>query len=364
MKHFLPSPHLVALLILLVSMPLGKVQAASGLPGSHALANSGRLNPQNALVKPALSAAVGTGMDWVFLDVDWSALSRQGETYNLQALTDAVQQAAHLGLHVALSLRNPPARAMQGDGPDAQATANLVTQMVGVAPQTILAVELFPAPNTSAGWGTPPNPAAYAHLLRSVQAALETQAYATAIVVGGLSPEGEMTATAFLETLYRHDLPAPLVVGLAYPPFTPDPQMLSAPDSPLWQYETLRTVMLAANRPADLLWITRLAWQAGSDPAQERAWVSQVYALLQQQLYIGLVNFDGLVQNASTPLGLVDNDGRLTPYFTLLGDVISGNPSSGQATPMSPFTTPPTSTPTTQPTFWGKLQSFFRILLP
>ena len=360
MKHFIPSPHLVALLFLLALMPLGNVQAASGLPGSHALANSGQLNPQSALVRPALSAAAGTGMDWVFLDVDWSAFSPQGETYNLQVLTDAVQQAAHLGLHVALSLRNPPAWAMQETGPDAEATANLVTQMVGVAPQTILAVELFPAPNTSTGWGAPPNPAAYAHLLRTVQTALETQAYATAIVVGGLAPDGEVPAAAFLEALYRHDLPAPLVVGLAYPPFAPNPQALSATDSPLWQYETLRAVMLAANRPTDLLWITRLTWQAGSDPAQERAWVSRVYALLQQQLYIGLVNFDGLVQGTPTPPGLVDNDGRLTPYFTLLGDVISGNPSSMQGALMPLPTAPPTPTPT----FWKKLQSFFRILLP
>ncbi len=357
MKHLIPSPHLVALLFLLALVPLGNVQAASGLPGSHALANSGQLNPQSSLVQPALSAAVGTGMDWVFLDVDWSALSRQGERYNLQVLTDAVQQAARLGLHVALSLRNPPAWAMQDNGPDAQATANLVSQMVGVAPQTILAVELFPAPNTSAGWSAPPNPAAYAHVLRTVQSALETQAYTTAIVVGGLSPEGEVTAAAFLEALYRHDPPAPLVVGLAYPPFTPAPQAFSASDSPLWQYETLRTVMLAANRPDDLLWITRLTWQAGGDPAQEYAWVSQVYALLQQQLYIGLVNFDGLAQDAPTQIGLVDNNGRLTPYFELLGDVISGNPSTSSVPS-------PMAQPTPTPTFWGKLQLFFRVLLP
>ncbi|GAB4523448.1 MAG: hypothetical protein Fur0018_06270 [Anaerolineales bacterium] len=365
MKNNLPSPRIIWLLVLMMlAVPFRHVQAISGLPGSHTLANSGRLQSESPLAVPALSAAVGMGMDWVFLDVRWATLPVQGEVYDLRALAGVVQQASRLGLHVALSLREPPAWAIQPDGPAPQAVAALVTQLVALEPQSILAVALFPEANTSAGWGAPPSPQAYALMLADVQAALTEHHYATVLVVGGLSPSGEMSDTAFLDALYRHaDLPAPLVVGLAYAPFAPDLQALRANDHPIWHYEQLRMVMLQAGRQSDVLWITRLTWQPTGNPAQERIWLKEVYSLLQQQLYIGLVNFDGLVQSGQSPIWSVDDHAALTPYFTLLGEVLSGNTAAPPAPAVSVTPSGGTSAPPQPPYRSQSVWDAFKVIV-
>ncbi len=323
-------PTILMLLLAVMGLSGFPAQAASGIPGSNALAYAGRLDPAAPQVDLALNAAASLGLDWVILEVDWSALPRSLEgQYDLSTLARRAERMRSLGLYGALSITHAPQWAMRPDGPDPQAAADLVRQLVQLAPRTLLAVELFPAPNTRAGWGAPPNAAAYAALLRRVSAELQSAGLPAAPVVGGLAmftaPDSpaDIPDTAFLQALYDAHAAADMpIVGLAYPVLDPASDAPLDPQGTLRHYQDLRMIMLRNGHADGVLWVMQLAWKTGVSGEVQQRWLEQTYGLLRHQLYIGLVSFNGLTPSPRRPVAVVSEQGGLTPLFNLLGEVL------------------------------------------
>ncbi len=319
--------------LLTILLMLWQAQPVEGKAHSIALSSAGRLDAASPQASLALAAARGMGMDWVILEIDWNALpSPRTGVYNLDALAETIREAERLGLNVALSLHHAPAWAMDAAGPNPQAAAEIVRQVVALAPGGIRAVELFPEPNTASGWGAEPNPAAYAVLLRSVRAALQEDARTVMLVTGGLAPvlsgdSGAVSDLDFLQALYTAGA-APDVdaVGISYPVFDPARDDPEDPQGLLRHYQDVRLLMLRNGHKTAQLWITRLAWETAAPEAIQNQWLSAAYQLIQQQVYISLVAFDGLTPPPKRPLTVVDQTGHLTTQFDLVGDAIAGTP--------------------------------------
>ncbi len=310
---------------------------AQGKAASIALSRAGRLDAASPQAVQALSAARSMGMDWVILEIDWSALPRPvNGRYDLGALSTTIVRADDAGLRVALSIHSAPAWAMDEDGPNPQATAALVRALVNATPYSIQAIELFPEPNTSAGWGALPNPQAYAAVLRAVHTTLEQDSRNVILVTGGLSPQPApatgktLSDLDFLQGLYRAGALADMdAVGLSYPVFDPAADDPEEPDGLFRHYQEVRLLMLNNGHKEGSIWVTRLAWKTDAPENTQDRWLHTAYQLLRQQVYIGLVAFDGLTPPPQRPLTVVDTQGRLTAQFGLIGDAIGGK----QATP-------------------------------
>ncbi len=319
---------------------------AQGKSNSIALSHAGRLDAVSPQASQALSAARGMGMDWVILEVDWSALPRLiNGAYNLNVLTAAISKAQKAGLRVALSIYGAPAWAVDRDGPNPQETATLVQALMNAAPTGIQAIELFPEPNTTAGWGAAPNPQAYAALLHAVHTVLQQDSPDVMLATGGLALQPDPTAGKsipaldFLQSLYRAGaLPDMDVVGLSYPAFNPETNNPEAPEGLFRRYQDVRLLMLNNGHKNGRIWVTRLAWRTDAPNNVQDNWLHAAYQLLHQQIYIGLVAFDGLTPPPQRPVTAVDAQGHLTAQFEMIRDTIAGEQPT-LAVPSSPWDT-------------------------
>ncbi len=345
MKHSprtrMPAKH--AAIFLSIFLVLWAAFPTQGKANGIALSHAGRLDAASPQAAQALSAARDTGMDWVVLEVDWSALPRSTDgVYNLDALSGSISKAQENGLYVALSVHNAPSWAMNADGPNPQAAAVLVQALVNAAPASIRAIELFPEPNTQAGWGAIPNPQAYAAMLHAAHTALEQNAGDVMLVTGGLALQPGLAAGSalpapdFLSTLYRAGaLPDMDVVGLSYPVFDPEKDNPEAPGGTFRRYQDIRLLMLGNGHQEGAIWITRLAWKTDAPENVQDQWLHTAYQLLRQQVYIGLVAFDGLTPPPQRPVTIVDGQGRLTTQFEMIENTISGKQTTPAASSFS-----------------------------
>ncbi|MCS6993981.1 MAG: hypothetical protein NZP74_09155 [Anaerolineales bacterium] len=297
MRKFLSILLVTAFLLLLTacqSTPTQSVESAipPGTPQSLKFGYGIKLSTQQANVEASLHVAARNGLSWVLLEFNWSAAQPTPDAWTLPPnFSHALETARSLGLFTLVSVQNPPDWALTPAGPDAEQTAQLALKLTLLdTPPT--ALELFPAANTRAGWGAAPNPAAYARLFETVRRQLETKELPVYLVAGGLhnnlSEPDTIRDVDFLSQLYTTGL-RPDIISIQLETLTGDPLAAPAPNT-LRHYEEVRAVMNAHEHDDGLLWITHF----NLVPENEKeTWLKEAHAIMQSQLYLGAVFWDG-----------------------------------------------------------------------
>jgi hypothetical protein len=261
-------------------------------------------------------------LNWIAVDFDWSrGWPSPNSTLDLANIDHIMSFAAQNGISVLVSITNPPPWASTPAGPDPELTAGLVAQFSRLYPETLKAIELFPAANTERGWGAPPNPAGYIRLFKAVSVILNSASMPademTVLVAAGLVPvsspgAADMDDLDYLQQLYSAGAAEYIsILGIRFPALTGDP--LTDPRSidaqVLRHYELIRSVMLENSHSKGLIWVTGFSWPApqpdgnsslGSESslaamesAQSR-WLSNAHQQMKSQLYLGAAFYDCL----------------------------------------------------------------------
>ena len=330
---------LVCALLILFLFPI-PVSAARGTPESLEFAYGVCVDVNGQQVENSLKMAADMKLDWVALDFDWAVnWPEPAKLDENSAFMRAMSIAQNLKLNVLVSVKNAPAWAASAQGPDAGYTAALVSELAHRFPATILAIELYPAANTRAGWGAAPSPAAYANLLNVVQARIVAENLKPHLVAGGMSntltDAGDMADVDFLQGLYSAGA-RPAILSLRFSALSGT--TLDEPAAAnLRHYEQIRNVMTSNGHTDGLLWITSLGAPSGiTDPAAQDAWLTQAYEQLKTQLYMGAVfygEFNPSADGTNNAASLLRVDSSAHPFLQTLGRFL------GQATlPAQPET--------------------------
>jgi hypothetical protein len=266
-----------------------------------------RLDLEGPYIPQSLRTAGLLKLDWISIDFDWT-LRRPLEIDqpNLCDLDTAVKLAEQNKLAVMLRISHAPDWAMTEVGPDPEATARLVSYLVDRYSGMVQAVELFPKANTESGWGTAPDPEAYAEILQAVNTVLVGSDVFT--IAGGLVPlplplpnNQDINDLDFLQALYNTGAVNDMqVVSMCLTLSTGSPLQppIVEEHRVLRHYEEIRQVMLATHHENNLIWITQFSLPSGKINTEDVAyqveaenqfqWLSQAYKQLRSQLYIGV----------------------------------------------------------------------------
>ena len=318
----------VVILIFLAGFP-STALAQDGLPGTPGFGYGACLDLEGHHIAAAVQIAENYGLDWITIDFDWGKYWPDPEASPNWAALDAVMgHIKHTDLAVMISITQAPTWAFDSAGPSGARTSELVLKLARRYPENILALELFPAANTAQGWGTSPDPMAYAELLKTVHSALADEGLDHPIIAAGIDPSaGRQAALNFLLELYNAGGASySPVVSLRLPALAHDPQTPPGEvgDHTLRFYEQARQVMLDNGHQSGLIWITRFDWQPGqvSDAGEGAIWLQQAYLTMRSQLYIGVASFYCL-NDPSAPTTLLSADGETTSAFNALGELIT-----------------------------------------
>ncbi len=264
---------LLIILLFTAGVPLQKVKAARGVPGSSEFGFGSHLAVNGSLVNPALEMAGNLPLDWIAVDFAWSAYYSTAELEpDFSALDAVVSYAAEHQVSVMLSITAAPKWAIRTEGPDPEQTAKLVARLLKRYGNALQAIELFPGANTKSGWGAAPDAGAYAAMAGVVRAQLAQSDSPALLVLAGLVP---MDAGAidgvddllFLQALYDAGIrQSGDVLSLQMNDLTGDP--LVAPDGQehriLRHYEELRQIMLTNRHENGIVWLTRFQAPCGT----------------------------------------------------------------------------------------------------
>ncbi len=336
---------LLILSLLVTVCPTQLARAARGVPGSAEFAFAAHLSLSASSPTDAVHLASNLELDWLALDCSWKSISPTPSSSDWSSLSPTLLAASRAQLPVMLSLSQAPDWALSSLGPDPSKTAQFALQLVLKFP-IIRAIELFPAPNTSLGWGKLPNPQAYAATWKAVLSAFSSAKLDTLIVVGGLLPVNANSNTAlndlsFLQELYSAAKTPIPVIAMQAANLTGDPLLAPDPSETrvLRHYEQLRAVMLKNKQDAGLIWITRLSPPNASlapndrrflDPANQALWWGQAFEQLKSQLYIGAAFLSQINPgNPDAPFSLILPSSDYHPFYRPLRDLIAVNRSNG-----------------------------------
>lgn len=266
---------------------------APGTPHSLSFGQGVYINSNQIDKVSSLRMAAQRQIDWVALDFDWASTQPTPKQWNENESFSQSMKLAHcFGLEILVSVRNPPAWALTPRGPDADLTAVLVESLARRYP-SLGALELFPGANTLAGWGVAPDAAAYSVVFKAAQERLDAQKLEVYLVAGGLlnisTVPGDVPDVDFLQKMYaagaRPAIVAMRLVNLAGQP-------LDAPSATsLRHYEEIRSIMVANGHAEGLLWITDFIPPAQAQPG---SWLTQGFAMMKSQLYLGVVFYTPL----------------------------------------------------------------------
>lgn len=333
--------------------PQQAVIAARGAPGSAEFGYGAHLNLTGAYAVDGVRLASNLQLDWLAVEISWQSLSPKAGAVDWSRIDPFMQIAARNQQAVMVSLSEAPEWAQTAQGPDANLTGQIITQIVQRYPKLIQAIELFPGANTRAGWGRQPNPQAYQKLLASIQTALQNAKSAALLIAGGLQPipagiaaAEAMDDLAFLQALYTSAGKNPIkIISLQANHLTSDP--LEAPSKAenrvLRHYEEIRAVMLKNKQDAGLIWITRLSPPTGEISADDQkyqdlniqtGWLNQAFGQLKSQLYIGVafVNAINLSAKANSGISLILPADDYHPFYRSLRDLVAVNRSDASIT--------------------------------
>ena len=300
----------VLFLAVVILSPLTTAKANAGRPGTFQFGYGARVSLHEPALDTVLQTIEETGFDWLAVNYDWAHHWPQRDIIpqweQLDYLMDFTQ--AH-NIAVMVSITGCPTWAKGETGPSLYETANLIVTLQKRYPNSLGAVELFPAPNTIQGWGAFPNPADYAHLLNYIHETLQANSLETDIVLGGLMPllegvtsPGDMHDLDFLNGLYKAiTIEYMPVIGLRFPNLVGQPYQSpssSVRNSVLRHYEQIRQVMLDNGHKSGLIWITGFSWPSElsnvleqNTPDLQAQWLQEAYHWISSQIYVGVAFF-------------------------------------------------------------------------
>lgn len=288
--------------------------AKNGLPQSANFGFGARIDPWGEQVDIALDAAAANGLHWIGVDFDWNRhWPESNSTLDLTGIDHVMQFAVQHDLAVLLSITNAPAWAKSTAGPDPETTAGLVTQFMRLYPETLKAIELFPAANTEAGWGAPPDPAAYNRLFQATSAVTLGADRGPVLIAAGLVPvnssnsKQDIDDLEYLQQLYDEGADEIMpVVSVRFTELSGDALAFPRADGEtvLRRYELVRNQMLRNGHKAGYIWITGFSWPSGdrsqnvntildTQSARESIennqshWLSHALQIMKSQLYLG-----------------------------------------------------------------------------
>jgi hypothetical protein len=348
-----------------VAQGITPARAASGMPDSAEFGYGMHIDIWGQNVALAMASIEKSGIEWIAVDFDWERHWPQRTAALDLASLDALMSFARTnGKHVLLSLTNAPAWALTPSGPDPELTAGLVAQLTRLYPDTMLAVELFPAANTFDGWGAAPSPSAYASLIKSTAASLQAANRSAVLVAAGLKPVdplqpgSDLDDLIFLKGLYQAGAAQYVpIISVRLTETAIDPMASPGSASPLVlrHYEAVRQVMIENQHISGLIWITAFTWPQQLNTAathtakstfeaqgilrdSQTQWFTQAYQMMKSQLYIGAAFYGclnpppGMLYEDSTDHCLISGESEQTgihPAYASLMDLISlGNPDS------------------------------------
>jgi hypothetical protein len=295
-----------------------------------------------------MAMAVDLGLDWIRVPVAWKELqaSRDGRI-RLEMLDPIMQAAECSGIAVLVSVSDPPGWAVTASGPDPEQAARFLLGLARRYPAALRAVELFPGANTRQSWGAQPDPADYYALFQQVDRRLRGEAAQVLLVAAGLRPlpalppAGGVDDLVYLRGLYRLGAARLMpVISLQFTELAGEPLLL--PDEHerrvLRHYETVRQVMVENGHQSGLIWVTHLSPPSGTirvadsefrnSEAQAR-WLSQAYAQLRSQLYVGVAFLPSLNSKgegtAEEVPSLSNDSGEPHPLYPVMHDMIRRN---------------------------------------
>jgi hypothetical protein len=267
--------------------------ASKGVPNSATFGYGAAIDISGEQPQEALSLAQAVDLDWVALSVDWQIIQPEDSISPDWSMLDVlVHQAAQHEISVLIQINNPPPWAVQTNGPDAVLTADFVESIAARYWPSIQAVELFAAPNTTAGWEADPNAAAYIQVLRTVKLRLQEKSCRLYLVTGGLSPlnsdDAGIQPEEYLSQLYGMGL-AELtdLIGVTLEIDLPG---TSSQDnyqpSAIHSIESLRKIILENNHTQGTLWITHMQVPSGTIMSSQNLF-EQLCKQIRSHLYIG-----------------------------------------------------------------------------
>lgn len=327
-------------------------QATPGLPGSPEFGYGARLEIDGPQVEDALEMAADLPLDWMAVTVRWDNLaSDPAGSGAWQSLDRVMQFAGKNDISIMISLTAAPALWVTTQGPEPARTAQFVGLLASRYAGTLKAVELFPGANTRRGWGTVPNPAAYAQMYEAAQAQLQSTGSPVMLVAAGLNPvvlqaSGDMDDLQFLRQLYSNSTLTMPVISLVFSDLTGEPAapVASGEHRVLRHYEEVRQVMTDTGHAKDLIWITAIRAPSGTinltdqkyqDPNEQTRWLLQAYHQLRSQLSIGVIYYQSLNRSTSpfSPGALILDDQQYHPFYGILRELVLQN-SSGSSRPI------------------------------
>lgn len=325
--------------------------AAPGIPGSPDLALGVHFYPEGPLSDIALQSLTDLKPHWVGISLSWQRLQPTPNTEaDFRSLDALMYLAAQQNIAIMVSLTQAPPWALTPSGPDPALTAQFILALARRYPVALQAVELFPAANTSEGWGSNPNPMHYASLYRKVKQVIQEQIPSLYLIAGGLQPPtsdqistGAMDDLRFLEGLYQQGLAEDMaILSLHLTPLSGDPLKPPSSRAPwvLRHYESVRQMMLSYHHENGVVWITRLSVPDGKiNPddkmylatEQEIKWLRQALAQIRSQLYIGNVFIYDLNPSTaeSNAKSLILGKNERHPLYPLFKWVLQQNNSVG-----------------------------------
>ena len=338
---------LVIISLLLGVYPSMSVSAQNGLPTSANFGYGVRLDLRGIQINPSINAVGSLKLDWIGVDFNWKYLwPTEDAIPNLDTLNQAIYLAQQNHLNVMVSITEPPAWAVDENGPDPIVTTKIAEYLARTYPDVVLAIELFPGANTTRGWGTKPNPPAYFKLLKTVTKALRSNNSNVTIIAAGLiplpqnPPQGDIDDLVFLESLYKAGSNSWMpILGLRLTDITGDPMNIGTQTEKrvIRHYEEIRQLMLKHDHRNGLIWITGFSWPSGNiqgsdsiyrNTGEQTRWLTQAYQIMKAQLYIGVAFFSQVNpheanSNQSNAAVLIQSDLNIHPALTNLGLMIT-----------------------------------------
>jgi hypothetical protein len=329
--------------ILVASVHLEESSAAKGRPGSGEFAYGAHLAIEGVLIEPALNAARNLPLDWIAINFNWSKYAQNAEAEPDWRVLDPIMAfAARENISIMLSIQSAPAWAMTAQGPDPQQTGQLVAALTQRYPGALAALELFPAPNTSKGWGAVPDPHAYLQVLSQVRTQLQAPVL---LVAGAIRPiaahptANDWDDLTYLQHLYDAGLTSVTdIIGLQLCEMTGDPLFVDGQENRvLRHYEQVRQVMVNNHHHSAVIWVTRLCPPSGTintadqryqDPQSQVDWLTQAYGLLRGQLYIGAAFYASLnpdLAGSNQTWAIVIDSNQYHRFYLKLRELVAEN---------------------------------------
>jgi hypothetical protein len=305
-----------------------------------------------------------TGARWVRAFVWWGNVQPGPGAWDaghVAALQRGARAAHDHHLKVMIVALGTPAWASANgrlNGPPARtdAYAEFVSGLARRLRPHVAAYEIWNEEDLELFWGGPPDPAAYARLLRAAYPAVKGAAPRAKIVFGGLTG-GDYD---FVDAAYRAGAKGAFdALGVHTDiPCHPEPPEHFIRDPNGWisrwsflGYRSVRRVMLAHGdrRP---IWMTELGWTVSTVPCATGVWAGtkpagvserrqadvlrRAYACLRRDRYVGVALWFTLRDNdpaETVRYGLLRNDGTRRRAWSVFEDVVARPPAPSSCRP-------------------------------